>query len=371
MLAGLTGLLGACHHGGSGGGVATGAAADAPGAPVVNLYTWADYLAPGTVAGFEKQTGIKVRVTTFDTNEVLESRILTGNSGYDVVVPTAPFFERQIRSGAYQPLDRSQLPNLGNMDPQIMGSVAQNDPENAHGVVYLWGTYGVGYNEARVAAALPGVQPDSWRLILDPTYAAKLAGCGIAMLDAPAGVVRLVLAWLGRDPNAPSAADLADAEAALLRIRPYVRSIDTTTITDLLANGDVCVALAYSGDVHQAARRAHEAGNGMRIRYVIPREGSLLWFDMLAIPKDAPHPANAHRLINYLMEPRVIAEVSDFLFYPNGNAAATVLVDPAVRSDPVVYPSPETRQRLFVQRQDPPERARAITRLWQRFKTGQ
>jgi putrescine transport system substrate-binding protein len=363
--------LAACHRGGAAAPSASvpGAADDA--ANVVNLYTWADYLAPDTVANFEKQTGIRVNVTLFDTNEVLESRVLTGNSGFDVVVPTAPFFERQIRSGAYQALDRRQLPNLANMDPGIMASVAQNDPGNAHGVVYLWGTYGIGYNEARVAAALPGVALDSWRLIFDPAYASKLAGCGIAMLDAPAGVVRLVLAYLGRDPNAPGAKDLADAEATLLRVRPYIRNIDTTTITDLMANGDVCVALGYSGDIHQAGRRARDAGNGIRIGYFIPREGSLLWFDMLGIPKDAPHPANAHRFINYLMEPRVIADISNFLVYPNGNAAATALVDPAIRTDPIVYPSPETRRRLFVQSQDPPDQARAITRLWQKFKTGQ
>jgi len=366
-------LLCACHGAATGSGsvpAGTAGPADAA-ANVVNLYTWADYLAPDTIANFEKQTGIKVHVTLFDTNEVLESRVLTGNSGFDVVVPTAPFFERQIRSGAYQPLDRSQLPNLVNMDPAIMASVAQNDPGNAHGVVYLWGTYGIGYNEARLAAALPGVLPDSWRLIFDPAYASRLAGCGIAMLDAPAGVVRLVLAYLGRDPNRPRAQDLADVEALLVRVRPYVRSIDTTTITDLMANGDVCVALGYSGDIHQAGKRAREAGNGIRVGYSIPREGSLLWFDMLGIPRDAPHPANAHRLINYLMEPRVIADISNFLVYPSGNAAATALVDPAIRADPVVYPSPETRRRLFVQSQDPPDQARAITRLWQKFKTGE
>lgn len=351
-----TGMLAGCHRADSG---------------AVNLYIWADYLAPDTIANFEKRTGIKVHLSFFETNEVLESRVLTGNSGYDVVVPTAPFFERQIGSGAYLPLDRQQLPNLGNMDPSLMAEVAHNDPGNAHGVVYLWGSYGIGYNEDKLAAALPGVAPDSWRLIFDPAYASRLAGCGISMLDAPAGVVRLVLSFLGRDPNAASARDLADAEAQLLKIRPYIRTIDSTNIIESMANGDICVALGYNGDFVMAGRRAKEAGNGIRVGYAIPREGSLLWFDMLGIPKDAPHAANAHRLVNYLMEPRVIADVSNFVGYANGNAAATALLDPAIRANPIVYPPQDARRRLFVQMQDPPEQARAMTRLWQRFKTGQ
>ncbi len=337
----------------------------------VNLYIWADYLAPDTIANFEQQTGIKVHVAYFETNEVLESHILTGNSGYDVVVPTAPFFERQIRSGAYLPLERRELPNLANMDTAIMAQVAQNDPQNAHGIVYLWGSYGIGYNEKLVAAALPGVPLDSWRLIFEPAYASKLAGCGIGMLDAPAGVVRLVLAYLGKDPNAPDAADLEQVLAVLTRIRPYIRSIDTTNIINAMANGDICVALGYNGDFVMAGKRAHDANNGISVNYVIPKEGSLLWFDMLGIPRDAPHPANAHRLINYLMEPRVIAAVTDFVDYANGNAAASALIDPAILANPIVYPSAETRRRLFVQKQDSPEQARAMTRLWQRFKTGQ
>jgi putrescine transport system substrate-binding protein len=337
----------------------------------VNLYIWADYLAPETLANFEKQTGIKVSVSYFETNEALEGRILTGNSGFDVVVPTAPFFERQIRSGAYLPLDRRQLPNLRNLDPSIMAQVAQNDPQNAHGVVYLWGTYGIGYNEKLVAAALPGVALDSWRLIFDRQYAARLFHCGISMLDAPAGVVRLVLAYLGRNPNAATAADLAEAEAVLAGIRPYVRTIDSSNIIEAMANGDICIALGYNGDFVMAGKRAQDAKNGIRVNYFIPAEGSLLWFDMLGIPRDAKHAANAHRLINYLMEPQVIARVSDVVGYANANAAASPLVDPAIVGNTIVYPTEQARRRLFVQMQDSPEQARAMTRLWQRFKTGQ
>ena len=338
---------------------------------VLNFYTWADYLAPDTIASFEQSTGIKVRVSYFETNETLEARMLTGNSGFDVVVPTAPFLQRQIRSGAYLPLDKAKLPNLVNLDPAIMARVALNDPGNAHGVVYAWGTYGIGYNEKSVAAALPGVPLDSWRLVFDPAFAAKLAACGINFLDAPAGVERLVLKYLGKAPNSPSQQDLADVEKVLIKIRPYIRNIDSSIDTEALANGDVCVALTYNGTAFQARRRAHEANNGITIRYVIPNEGSLLWFDMLAIPRDAPHAANAHLFINYLMSPPVIARISNFIGNANANSAASPLLEKEIVADATVYPPPEQQRTLFVQTEDSPEQSRAITRIWQRFKTAQ
>jgi putrescine transport system substrate-binding protein len=340
-------------------------------AQTLNLYTWADYLAPDTIASFEKLTGVKVRVSYFETNETLEARMLTGNSGFDVVVPTAPFLQRQIRSGAYLPLDKKLLPNLVNLDPKIMARVALNDPGNAHGIVYAWGTYGIGYNEKMVAAALPNVAFDSWRVIFDPVFAAKLAPCGINFLDAPAGVVRLMLKYLGKNPNTPSPQDLADAEKVLIKIRPYIRNIDSSIGIEALANGDICVALEYNGTVFQARRRANEANNGIKIGYSIPVEGSLLWFDMLAIPRDAPNPANAHLFINYLMNPKVIANISQYIGNANANSAASPLLDAAIVQDASVYPPPEQQQRLFVQTEDSPEQARAITRLWQKFKTAQ
>lgn len=338
---------------------------------VVNLYIWSDYLAPDTIASFEKLTGVKVRVSYFETNETLEARMLTGNSGFDVVVPTAPFFQRQIRSGAYLSLDKKMLPNLVNLDPAIMARVALNDPGNVHGVVYAWGTYGIGYNEKMVAKLLPNAPVNSWRLIFDPANAAQLAKCGINFLDAPAGVVRLVLKYLGKDPNAPSPQDLADVEKVLLRIRPYVRNIDSSIDIEALANGDICVALSYNGTNFQARQRAKEANNGMKIDYVIPDEGSLLWFDMLAIPRDAPNVANAHLLINYLMNPQVIAHISNYIGNANANAAATPLLDASIVADATVYPTSGQQRKLFVQMEDSPEQSRAITRLWQRFKTAQ
>jgi len=338
---------------------------------VVNLYIWADYLAPDTIASFEKLTGVKVRVSIFETNETLEARMLTGNSGFDVVVPTAPFFQRQIRSGAYMALDKKQLPNLANLDPALMSRVALNDPGNGHGVVYAWGTYGIGYNQKMVAEALPHVPLDSWRLIFDPAYASRLAKCGINLLDAPAGVVRLVLKYLGKDPNSPSPDDLAAVDTVLTKIRPYIRNIDSSLDTEALANGDICVALSYNGNVVQARNRAKEAKNGIQLGYIIPEEGSLLWFDMLAIPRDAPNAANAHLLVNYLMDPRVIANISNFIGYANANRAAAPLLDASIASDPVIFPPRDQQRRLFVETEDSPEQARAITRLWQKFKTAQ
>jgi putrescine transport system substrate-binding protein len=337
----------------------------------LNLYTWSDYLAPDTIASFEKQTGIKVHVSYFDTNETLEARVLTGNSGFDVVVPTAPYMQRQIRSGAYLPLDKKKLPNLVNLDPAIMARVAVNDPGNTHGVVYAWGTYGIAYNAKLVAAALPNLPLDSWGLLFDPVFAAKLAPCGISFLDAPAGVVRLVLKYLGKDPNAPSNQDLAEAETALARIRPYVRNIDSSNDIEALANGDACAALTYNGTFVQARNRARDAKNGIGLHYLIPKEGSLLWFDMLVIPRDAPHVDNAHLFLNYLMTPRVIANITNFIGNANANTAATPLLDASTVADPAIYPPPDQQQRLFVQVEDPPERIRAITRLWQKFKTAQ
>jgi putrescine transport system substrate-binding protein len=338
---------------------------------VLNLYIWADYLGPNTISSFEKLTGIKVHVSYFDTDETLETRMLTGNSGFDVVFPTAPYFQRQIRSGAYLLLDKSKLPNLLNLDHTLMSRVTINDPDNAHGVVYTWGTNGIGYNEKKVAAVLPNTALNSWALVFDPAYASKLAKCGISVIDAPAPMVRHVLEYLGRNPAAPSPQDMEDVERLLTKIRPYIRTIDSAGYIESLANGDICLAVGYNGDVVQARRRAIEAMNGNTIAYLIPKEGSDLWFSMIAIPKDAPNAANAHLFINYLMDPQIIANITNFIGYANANSAAAPLLDPSIASDNIIFPTPEQQQRLFVQTDDSPEQTRAITRLWQKFKTGQ
>jgi putrescine transport system substrate-binding protein len=338
---------------------------------ILNFYNWSDYIAPDTIASFEKLTGIKVRASYFDSNEALESRMLTGNSGFDVVVPTGAFIQRQIRSGAYLPLDKKQLPNLANLDPAIMARAALYDPGNAHGVVYMRGTVGIGYNETLVAAALNNTPLNSWRLIFDPAFAAKFAKCGINMMDDPVAVVRVVLKYLGKNPNAPTPQDLADVETVLSKIRRYVRNIDTSGDIEALANGDVCIALAYNGDVVQARKRATEAKSGIKITYVVPEEGSLLWLDMLAIPRDAPHVSNAYLFVNYLMNPQVIANISNFIGFANANSAAGPLLNPSVATDDAIYPTRDQQQRLFLPLEPSAEQARAITRIWQKFKTGQ
>ena len=341
------------------------------GAKILNLYIWSDYLAPNTLSDFQQQTGIKVHAAYFDTNETLETKLLAGSSGFDIVVPTASYLERQVKAGAFLILDKSKLPNLKNMDPQLMAKVAQHDPENAHGVIYMWGTNGLGYNEKMVKALMPDAPLDSWRLIFDPAVAAKVAKCGISLLDSPAEMLRAVYSYLGKDPNSQSAEALAQAEAVLLKIRPYIRNFSSSEYIEALANGDLCISVGYNGDVMQARDRAREANTGIDIKYVVPKEGSILWFDMLAIPKDAPDPESAYAFMNYMMTPQVIADVSNFKRYANANAASQPLVSPVVKDDPGIYPPPDQRQGLSVQLTDSPEQTRAITRVWQKFKTGQ
>jgi len=337
----------------------------------LNLFIWSDYLAPTTLSDFEHQTGITVHAAYYDSNETLETKLLAGSSGYDVVVPTASYFERQIKAGVYLTLDKSKLPNLKNMDPQLMARVAQHDPDNAHGVIYMWGTNGIGYNEKMVTALMPDAPLDSWRLVFDPAVAAKIAKCGISVLDSPAEMVRAVLNYLGKDPNSQKPEDVQAAEATLLKIRPYIRNINSSEYIEALANGDLCVAVGYNGDVLQARDRARDANKGIDIKYVVPKEGSIIWFDMLAIPKDAPHPEAAYAYLNYIMEPKVIADISNFKRFANANLASQPYVLESVKDDPAIYPPPQLREKLDVQLADSPEQTRVITRMWEKFKTGQ
>jgi putrescine transport system substrate-binding protein len=351
---------------------AAGAADNAGGGDkVLNLYIWSDYLAPNTLSDFEKQTGIKVHVAYYDTNETLETKLLAGSSGFDVVVPTASYFERQIKAGVYLPLDKSKLPNLKNMDPDLMARAARHDPGNAHGVIYLWGTNGIGYNEKMVKALMPDAPLDSWSLVFDPAIAAKVAKCGISVLDSPAEMLRAVFNYLGKDPNTQKAEDLAQADAVLTKIRPFIRNINSSEYIEALANGDLCIAVAYNGDVMQSRDRAREANKGIDIKYGFPKEGTIIWLDMLAIPKDAPHPDSAYAYLNYIMTPQVMADISNFKRYADANAAAQPLVLAEVKSDPGIYPTPAQRLKLSVQLADSAEQTRAITRIWQKFKTGQ
>jgi putrescine transport system substrate-binding protein len=337
---------------------------------VVNVYNWSDYIDPKMLEEFTKETGIKVNYDVFDSNEVLQTKLLAGNTGYDVVVPSASFLELQIKAGVFQKLDKSKLPNWGNLDKNILERVARHDPGNQYAVNHMWGTTAIGYNVKKVKAIDPNAPVDSWSLVLDPKWSSKFKSCGISVLDAPDEVVSVVLAYLGKDPASENLDDLKAAEDVLMKIRPNIRMIHSSQYIDSLANGDLCVALGWSGDILQSKSRAEEAKQGVDIALSVPKEGTIIWFDMYAIPADAPHPNNAHAFINFMMKPEVAAANSNFVHYANGNAASVPLLDPAVRDDPGVYPPPETMAKLFPNLAHTPEFTRALNRTWTRFTTG-
>lgn len=336
---------------------------------VVNVYNWSDYIAEDTIANFEAETGIKVNYDVYDNNEIVDSKLLIGNSGYDIVVPTGNFLERQVRAGLMLPLDKSKLPNLSNLDPAVMAVAAEHDPDNAHSVPYMTFTIGLGYNVEKVTAALGAeAELDTWTLVFDPANAEKLAGCGIAMLDSPTEVIGTVLHYLGLDPNSESAEDLAQAEAVLTAVKPYIRYYHSSQYIDDLANGEICIALGYSGDVFIAS---DNAADGVEIGYVIPEEGAATLMDLLAIPADAPNPDNAHAFINYILQPEVIAEITNYVYYANPNLAATEFVDEEVRGNPGIYPPAETVAKAFALTAKSPDFEEVLTRTWTRIKTGQ
>jgi putrescine transport system substrate-binding protein len=337
---------------------------------VLNLSIWNDYLADDTIANFEKETGIKVSVTNYGSNEELEAKLAPGNSGYDVVVPSASFYERQIKSGYYQKLDKGQLPNLKNMDPDIEARLAMHDPNNDYAVLHMWGTTGIGYNVKKVAAAMKNAPVDSWKLVFDPNVIKNFKKCGVAVLDSATEMYSMTLSAIGKDPNSQKQEDLDAATKALMDIRPNIRYADTQRMIGDLANGEICLAVGYNGDILQARDRADENKTGQEIKYVIPKEGTIIWFDSYLIPKDAPHPKNAHLFINYMLRPEVIAAVTNTVNYPNGNKEATQLVNKEVLDDPSVYPPPEVKAKLVPDLADSEEGTRIMTRGWQQFTTG-
>jgi putrescine transport system substrate-binding protein len=349
----------------------TAATAAAAEEKVVNVLNWSDYVGDTTIADFEAKTGIKVTYDVFDSNEVLETKLLAGRSGYDVVVPTAPFLERQIKAGVFLPLDRSKLPNLANMDPDILKRTAAHDPGNQHSLTYLWGTVGLGYNPDQVKRALGTDTIDSWAAILDPANAAKLAKCGIALLDAPTDVYGSVAIYLGFDPNSEKAEDLKAFEDALTKVRQHIRYFHSSQYINDLASGEICVALGWSGDVLQARDRGAAAAKPVTVKYAIPKEGAINYFDMLAIPADAPHPDNAHAFLNYLMDPEVIAKVTNKVRFANGNSASMPFVDESIRNDPNIYPSAEVRARLHPDLVESQAFSRDLNRAWTRIRSGQ
>ena len=337
---------------------------------VVNVYNWSDYIQPSVIADFEKEYGIRVNYDVFDSNEILETKLLTGHTNYDIVAPSGAFLERQIKADIYQKLDKSQLPNLANVDPEVARATALYDPGNQYAVDYMWITSGVGYNKAAIRERLADAPVDSWRILFDPALAAKFRDCGIGILDAPSEVLATVLLYLGRNPNSNSTEDLKAGETVLHAMRPYVRYVDSSRYIDMLANGDLCLVMGWSGDVKQAHDRAQEAGKGVELAYTIPREGAITNYDVLAIPADATHVRNAHLFINFLLRPDIAARNSNFIKYPNAVLPDLQPLDPAVRNDPGVYPPPEVRARLIPERARPADFQRLLTRMWTRFKTG-
>jgi putrescine transport system substrate-binding protein len=346
---------------------ATGGEADAK---ILNVYSWLDYIAPGTVADFEKETGIKVHYDMYDNNEVLETKLLTGHTNYDVVLPTGAFFERQRQAGIYRRLDKSALPNLVNADPEIMRRLAVHDPGNLYAIPYMFTTTGLGYNVDQVHARLGATPNDSWALLFDPGNAAKLKDCGIAIIDSAMDVFQSAMIYLGRDPNRLDPADVAAASEALLKIRPFVRYIDPAQYISDMANNSICLALGWSGDVEQARSRANDARTGANLAYFVPREGAVMTVDMMAIPADAPHPRNAEIWMNYLMRPEVMAGITNYIHYPNGYTGSLPFVKASIKNDEAIYPNAATRARLISPKTVPLEYSRLVTREWTRFRTG-
>ncbi|CAM3268207.1 MULTISPECIES: spermidine/putrescine ABC transporter substrate-binding protein PotF [Yersinia] len=339
---------------------------------ILHVYNWSDYIAPDTLVNFQKETGIKVVYDVFDSNEVLEGKLMAGSTGFDLVVPSASFLERQLSAGVFKPLDKNKLPNYKNMDPELLKLVSQHDPENKYAIPYLWATTGIGYNVDKVKAALGTDAPiNSWDLVLKPENLEKLKSCGVSFLDAPSEIFATVLNYLGKDPNSSDAADYTGpATDLLLKLRPNIRYFHSSQYINDLANGDICVAVGWAGDVMQASNRAKEAKNGVNVAYSIPKEGALAFFDVFAMPADAKNQDEAYLFLNYLMRPEVIANISNHVFYANANKAATPLVNPDVRDNPGIYPPADVRAKMFTLKVQSPKIDRVMTRAWTKVKTG-
>ncbi len=338
---------------------------------VVNFYNWSDYIEQGVLDDFTKETGIKVRYDTFDSNDTLEAKLLAGKSGYDVVVPSAYFLARQIQAGIFLRLDKEKLPNIVNAWPEITNRLASYDPGNQYAVNYMWGTTGIGYNVNAVRDILgANATIDSWDEVFDPARIAKFQNCGVHLLDSSDDVMSAALHYLHLDPNSSDPGDLQKAADLLVKVSPYVRKFHSSEYLNGLATGEICFVVGFSGDIKQAQRRAAEAKGGVAVGYAIPKEGAQLWFDNLAIPKDAPDPDEALALINYLLKPEVAARNTNFISYANGNLASQQFIDKAILNDRTVYPDAATFAKLYTISAHDQKTQRLINRLWTWIKTG-
>jgi putrescine transport system substrate-binding protein len=338
--------------------------------PVLNVYNWSDYVAKDTLERFTKETGIKVNYDVYDSNEVLDSKLMTGKSGYDVVFPSSsPFFAQQVKAGVYLPLDKAKLPNAANLEKMVMATLTKSDPGNEYGLPYMMAATGIGYNVDKVKELLPEAPVGSWKMLFNPETLAKLKACGVTLLDTPTEVVPAMLAYQKRNPLSDSPLDLDDAMAALSEMRSSYKYIHSSKYINDLANGNICVAHGYVGDLVQAKNRAKEAKKKQNIAIFIPQEGAEVNIDVMAIPKEAKHPDNAHKFINFLLRPDVIADITNQTGYANAVPASTKLIQPEIKSDPVIYPPPEVQLKLFTLPVPPKDYERNRARAWTKFRT--
>jgi putrescine transport system substrate-binding protein len=326
------------------------------------IYNWSDYIAEDTISNFEKEFGIDVTYDVFDSNEVLEAKLLSGGSGYDIVVPSGSFLENQIKAGVFQKLDKSQLSNLTNLDPLVLKKIDAHDPGGVYSVNYMYGTTGIGYNVDKVDEE----EIESWDVLFNPDIISKYKDCGISILDAPSEVMEIALKYIGKDPNTENENDYKDALNMLKKIRPFIRYFDSSQYIDDLASGEICLAMGWSGDVFLAA---DEAADGIEAWYSIPIEGTVIWFDMMAIPSDAKNVSNAHKFINYILRPEVAADITNYVWYSNPNLAANELVDPEIFEDPAIYPDESTLSKLFADAADSPKKSRLSSKYFNQFKS--
>jgi putrescine transport system substrate-binding protein len=336
---------------------------------VLHVYNWSDYIGKDTIAEFERQTGISVVYDTYDADETLEAKMMAGDSGYDVISTSTDFFSRQIKAGIYQPLERTLLPSWGNLDPHVLALEALADPGNRYAMPYLRHVNGFAWNVDMIRARMPDAPADSLDMIFKPEIVRRFADCGVSFLDSPEDMLQLALNYLHLDPNTRNPEDYRQAEKLLLAVRPYIKAFDSSEYMNGLANGEVCIAVSWSGDYSVSQARARETGLNVHLAFTVPKEGANASFDALLIPKDAPHPRNAHRFLEFMLQPKVIAEVTNDIHYGNDNKAADPYVDPQILHDPAVYPTPEVEKRLYQSAEVDPALERLRTRTWTRIKT--
>ena len=337
---------------------------------ILNVYNWGNFIGPTTIADFEEEFGIKVNYDLYDSTEIVEAKLLAGNTGYDVVLHSVAYSARLIPIGVYQPLDKSKLDLWHNLDPWVLEKMSAYDPDNLYGFPYMWGTTGLAYNIDMIEERMPDAPLDSAAMIFDPEIAAKFANCGISFLDDPTTVIPLAMLYLGHEPDSMDPEHLSEVEDLIRAVRPYIRYFSSSRMISDLPNEELCIAMSWSGDYAQAQQSAIEVGADVRLAYEVPKEGSIIWFDAMFIPADAPHSDNAHLFINYLLRPDVIAEVSAYIHYANANTAALALMPADVVNDPAVYPPPDQLEHIYTGFIFGPKLERRRTRAWSRIKTG-